>query len=506
MGATKPNNITERYTCILFLLILAAGLYMRFHQYFMGRSLWEDEAHLAISFVRWGHLGLMSPLQNFQTAPILFLWSVETITDIFGFGEKALRAFPFIVSIASLPFFYYFVKSLTNDRLSALIAFLIVALNPTFIYYSAELKPYTIDVSAYMITGYLLFSENWRVRKHRTALLAIFGSFFILTTNTGVVTLFCAGVYRFSKWRFREIQLNKQFFKSLPKDDLIIFITWGLVYSANFFKFILRHPYGAGMRILWRDKFCPPDIFSSDFTQFIRSRIDDTLFTDMFCFTDQYYFGYVITGLLLLAVMAVLYRKQYQILFFTIVPILIHLIASMFKLYPFFYRFILYLLPAFTILLAIGVSTIVQLIKKRWYYIAASPVVVFFCYCCLVNALPKFPIWDREIKPTLDFINKYHPTEKIIITTPWTLYEYYDSVGYAKNNKDFEMIHWGLSSEEYYNHPLIKPIKQNYLLLYSANGFADGYDRVIKDLEANHSILDRFEYKTYAVVEIMPKQ
>jgi hypothetical protein len=158
-------------------------------------------------------------------------------------------------------------------------------------------------------------------------------------------------------------------------------------------------------------------------------------------------------------------------------------------------------LPGVIILVAIGITTIAQLFNQKVYYAIAAPVVIFCCFCCVEKSIARFPSWNREIKPVLNFINAKYPDTKVLITTPWTLYIYYDSVGYAKN-KNFKGIPWFLKPQDYYADSVVSNQHKNYLLLYSVNGFADGYGDVLKDLEANHSIVNKFEYKTYGVAEI----
>src|ERR1043165_8221185 len=95
-----------------FILILFLGLLLRFYQYLMGRSLWEDETHLALNFMSRGFGRLAKPLDYLQGAPILFLWIVKAIVKIFGYGEIAFRALPFISSILTVPLIYYITKQL----------------------------------------------------------------------------------------------------------------------------------------------------------------------------------------------------------------------------------------------------------------------------------------------------------------------------------------------------------------------------------------------------------
>jgi hypothetical protein len=504
MNDNSSKKLSEKIAILVFLLILGIGLYLRFYQHLMGRSLWEDEAHLAISFIDYGYLGLMSPLPNLQTAPIFFLWSVETFSKIFGNSELSLRMFPFIAGIVTLPMFYFMVKELTGNTLTALVAFFIFALNLSFIYYSSELKPYIVDVSVYVMMLYFVCSQHDFIVRHRRRILVISGALAIGYSNVSVVVLACIGLYLVSKWNVSFKKRDKNIFRQLPKADLIVFGIWAVVFLANFFKFIYKHPYGKLMKELWAQTFCPSNVFRSDFSRFMTDRMHDTIFTDMLYFSESYYFPYILLALLVIAVTQIVHSKNFKVLLFTLLPIGIHLVMSMMHIYPFFYRFILYLLPGFIILVAIGVSTIAQLFRQKVYYIIAAPVVVFCCFCCVEKSIAQFPLWDREIKPVLNVINDKYPDTKVLITTPWTLYIYYDSVGYVKN-KNFKGIPWALKPKQYYSDSVVSSMHKNYLLLYSVNGFADGYADVLKDLEANHAIVNKFQYKTFGVAEIKPR-
>jgi uncharacterized membrane protein len=504
MNSTSSKKLYEKIAYLVFLVILGIGLYLRFYQHLMGRSLWEDEAHLAISFIDYGYLGLMSPLPNLQSAPIFFLWSVETFSKIFGNSELSLRMFPFIAGIVTLPIFYFMVKELTGNTLTALIAFLIFALNLSFIYYSSELKPYIVDVSVYVMMLYLVCSQHDFVLRYRRNILAISGALAIGYSNVSVIVLVCVALYLISKWKVSFKKRDKNIFQQLPKADLIVFGVWAVVFLANFFKFIYKHPYGNLMKELWAQTFCPSNIFSEDFSRFMTDRLHDTVFTDLLYFSESYYFPYVLLVVLAAAIVHILVTRNFKVLLFTLLPICIHLIMSMMHIYPFFYRFILYLLPGLIILVAIGVSAIAQLFSQKAYYVIAVPVIVFCCFCCIEKSVARFPSWDREIKPVLNFINTKYPDTKVLITTPWTLYIYYDSVGYAKN-KNFKGVPWFLKPEQYYSDSIVMSMKKNYLLLYSVNGFSDGYSDVLKDLEVNHAIVNKFEYKTFGVAEIKPR-
>lgn len=499
--------VMERVVLFLFYSFLLIGIGLRMYQYLMGRSLWEDEAHIALNFIKFGHLGLMAPLENFQTAPILFLWIVETFCDVFGSGEMSLRAFPLLISLAALPFMFYVARSLTKSSLAAIIAFIVFTLNITLIYFSSEIKSYTVDVSAYIFIPYLLLSSHPYVVRKRTLLLAIAGAVAIICSNASAVILFCAAIYMVTKDQFDESSSEKRklLVLQLSKSSIVIFITWGVVWVINYFRFIHNHPYADGMKSIWSWTFSPRNIFRKPFTDFITARINDTIYTDMLFFTDKYYFPQILTCLVVCSVLTAIIRKQWVLLLFTVLPILLHLGVSMLKMYPFFYRFILYLLPPFIILVSYGVASIINYLPRLLRNTLALPVVAAFCYCCSYISIEKFPSWDREIGPVISYINKNHPDKQILVTTPYTLYSYYMERDVAKN-KHLQPIKWNLKPEQYYSSDSVKSIKSDYLLLYSVDGFADGYGDVLKSLKENGLILQSFEYKTYGVVAVKPKQ
>ncbi|OSZ82738.1 hypothetical protein CAP35_05605 [Chitinophagaceae bacterium IBVUCB1] len=501
---TQPKEILHRVYQILFWLILLTGISLRFYQHLMGRSLWEDEAHIALNFMKFGYIGLMAPLENYQTAPIFFLWSVETFCKIFGPSEVSLRTFPFIVSLLTMPLFYFMVKRLTGNTLTALISFLLFAVNISMIHYASEVKSYTIDVSVYILIVYLLLTDNPFVKKNNPLLLSIAGSLSIVYSNASVVVLFCAALYMIATGWSKSLSENKKtLIVGIPSSQIMVFSSWLIVWLVNYFRFIHNHPYGEGMKQIWSWTFCPTDIFSKEFSEFIKARIDDTIYTEMLLFTDKYYFPQILTALVIFSIVYNVYKKNWTLLLFTILPIVLHLIMSMFKMYPFFFRFILYLLPPFIILVVSGLSAIIQLMPKKLAAVLTVPVCLLFSYCCLSKSVEGFPFWDREIKPVISYINKNYPDKTIVVTTPLTLYTYYMDRGIA-HNKNLIPIKWGLKPEEYYVNEVVKPIHNTYLLLYSVDGFADGYKEVLNSLKAKGLIIKQFEYKTYGVAEVRP--
>lgn len=135
-------NLGERWAAGILLLI---GLALRLRQYLTGRSLWLDEAMLALNIVRRDVGGLFQPLDYDQGAPIGFLLVEKALATLFGDHEFVLRLFPLLTGVAALGLFYLLLRQLTAGigRLTALALF---AVGPALVYYASEVKQYSVDV------------------------------------------------------------------------------------------------------------------------------------------------------------------------------------------------------------------------------------------------------------------------------------------------------------------------------------------------------------------------
>lgn len=140
----KPNSTREN---IAIAIILLAGFILRIRQYLTGRSLWVDEAMLALNIVDRSWVGLLKPLDYDQGAPIGFLLVEKIFNLLLSRNEFALRLFPLLVGLASLWMFYLLLRHFTSGP-GLLITLALFALNPRLIYYSSEVKQYIVDVAA----------------------------------------------------------------------------------------------------------------------------------------------------------------------------------------------------------------------------------------------------------------------------------------------------------------------------------------------------------------------
>lgn len=484
----------------LYIILTIAGVSMRIHQHFCGRPLWEDEAHISLNFVYFGYKDLLEPLAHWQTAPILFLYGVETFTRIFGFSEIALRGFPFIVSLLVYPLFYPFVRDMTKSRFVAILSFTLVTFNAVIIQYSSEVKPYILELDAYILLGFLIVSSNRFVIKYRHALLLFAGAFAVLSANAANVVLICIMAYMIFSWHYsRDKAKRGNLSVSLPVKDLVLMSLWVLVIAFNFYLFIYDHPYSEGMRLYWQHAFLPVKSDSEVVVAYM-DKIYGQVFYSMLMFREENIFDYTLLVIYTIGIIFLIVKRQWRVAIVVILPLLLHFMLSALQYYPIYYRFILYLLPALMILLSIGAKAISKMLNKL-NFIAAAIFVGFVLFFTLQLSLSSFPLVERNIKPVLNYINNKPLDMQLYITTPATLYEFYNRTGKADND-NIHNIEWNVQPDKYYE--ILSEQNSDYLLLCSEDGYADGYGNVINDLKEQGLVADELTYGTYTILHVRP--
>ncbi|MGH2793436.1 MAG: glycosyltransferase family 39 protein, partial [Actinomycetota bacterium] len=126
---------------------IIVGSAVRIQQFLFRRSLWLDEAALAVSIVGRSYGDLLDPLAFGQIAPAGFLWIERFMVGLVGDNEYGLRLFPLLSGIASLVLFHRLSRRVLSPAVAPL-ATILFAITSTAVYYSGEVKPYSSDVLA----------------------------------------------------------------------------------------------------------------------------------------------------------------------------------------------------------------------------------------------------------------------------------------------------------------------------------------------------------------------
>lgn len=152
--------------------ILALGITLRLWHYLARPSLWIDEARLGLNVGARGLAGLLRPLDYDQVAPPLFLLAEKAATGLLGMNELALRLLPLMAGVALL----FLLRSLARQLLSpaeTVVVLVVAAVCPVLVYFSNEVKPYTVDAAA--TAGMVLLARDAAARPSGRKVLVLAG-------------------------------------------------------------------------------------------------------------------------------------------------------------------------------------------------------------------------------------------------------------------------------------------------------------------------------------------
>jgi len=128
-------------------LLLLTGSALRIAPFLLDRSLWLDEAKLALNVVERSPGQLWKPLDYEQAAPVGFLLLEKAAVTAFGERERALRLVPLLAALGALWSFFFVARRWLSPA-ESLLALALFALAQPLVYYATEVKQYSTDVLA----------------------------------------------------------------------------------------------------------------------------------------------------------------------------------------------------------------------------------------------------------------------------------------------------------------------------------------------------------------------
>lgn len=323
--------------------IIALGILLRVREYLGNRSLWLDEANLALNLINKSFLQLTGPLDPEQYAPIGFLWFEKLAVMSMGSGEYALRFFPLIVSCLSLPLFYK-VASYFLDKKSTLLALFLFSISDVVIYYSSEIKQYSFDVFILLILYFFILKLAHEKNLHLKSviLLSLIGSISIWFSHpaifilAGIATVFIGSTYQ--KGHIRKL-LKFLFISSI----------WFISFATSYLMSLKSISTTKELNQFWNWAFAPLPKSVSDLSWY-----KDTLMIFLNDFVAVLFPWIVI--LFSLLGLYFYFRNSKLKLGLLVLPVVFVTIASILHLYPLVERFTLFLVPIFLILFVAGVK------------------------------------------------------------------------------------------------------------------------------------------------------
>lgn len=401
----------------IFYLIIFIGVFLAIYLFILNRSLWHDEASLALNIINKDFLGLTKPLDSIQVAPIGFLFIEKLSVLIFGKNELALRVFPLISFLVSIPFFYLLSNKLVKNNVTALISTSIFSITLSLLRYSSEVKQYSIDVLFTIIILY--YSLTLQLNKNKSLFIyAIIGSIAVWFSNVSIIILFVTGVY----FLYFEGYKNKNY------KILFTFLFWAISFFIYYYLFIHNHPHTEFQITYWKESFLPLNPFSNDFYKFLLRAIND-IYGYLLGFGHFWFIPLLISSGV---IGFILKHRNYTLLYFCLTPIMVHLLLSGLTLYPFSKRLILYITPLIILIYSFGLYHLFEFANKKILRLPnlflILPVLIFFYPIYL-----KFPIKREEMKNSLNYIEKNIKKDE-------TIYVYYSSCNAFDFYKETKII------------------------------------------------------------------
>lgn len=383
--------------------LLLAGFLLRLRQVLMGRSLWLDEAMLSINIVTRSFLGLTEWLEYDQQAPIGFLWLQKISVLVFGNNEYALRLVPFIAGCAALWLMYLIGRRL--PAFAGLTALALFAFSYPLVYYTSEAKQYIVDAAiALGLLALFLHFDQRGLRLRDSLIFGLLGAIAIWFSHPAIFTLAGIGLTLLVK------AIQKKSLSALG-GPLLTGALW-LASFALFYALFLNRSVTADVLLdFWGDAFLPlswraGSWLAASFGNFFRDVAGLQI--------------HVSVGLFLLAAgLIFLFRTNLPLAAALTAPILLVLLASAARAYPFAGRMILFLTPA--VFLAFG--GFVELPGRAIRNPPASAwtrglAAVFLVFLAAQTSLPNFisPVYREHIRPTMEYLrDSYKEGDKIFV-------------------------------------------------------------------------------------------
>jgi hypothetical protein len=389
--AVGKLNAPRAWGGIAAVILLVLGVLLRLRQYLTGRSLWADEAMLALNIVNRGFSGMFQPLEYDQGAPVGFLLVEKLFNAVLGRNEFALRLFPLVVGLLSLWLFYSLLKQATNQA-GLLTALALFALNPRLVYYSSEVKQYIVDVAATVTL--LLFAASFfsgSPRKKDFAWLALAGMIALWFSHPALFVLAGIGL------SLAVLCLQRRDYSGL-RLVLGIGFLWVLEVSFLYVLILKDLSQNAYMREYWQGAFLPVPPWSDPgwFVGAIRQNI-----------SLQFGMPYAVlfVFLLMLAGWAILFSQNRGYAIAVAGILLVTLLAAALQLYPVFERMILFLVPLGLILLGQAVGAFYRWARRYGLAGILSTLLLagFLIYGPLATSIQAFvePKYFEHIRPTM---------------------------------------------------------------------------------------------------------
>ncbi len=374
--------------------LVAVGVVARIVRYLVNRSLWRDEAALAVNLVDRSFGQFAAPLDYDQAAPLGFLWLEKASVVAFGSGEYALRLLPLLAALGAVFVFFKVARELLEPR-EALLALLLFSISEPLVFYASEVKQYSTDVLVCLLIVWPAARIARRgVTPQRLSALALLGAAGLWLSFPAAFV--CGGV----GLALAADPLRRRAGVAALLPLLAIGALWAASFTAEYVVLLRPMRESDFLATAWSNYFAPLP-FSLEGLDWYR-RAFFALFNDPLGLPSVE----IAALLFLVGLMALLQRVPIHALLL-ILPVGLALLASLLHLspfptnasyhladryYPFFGRLILFSVPLLLPFVAAGIARLSQLADRRHQYLGWIAGV-------LLLAMPVYQMFENLFDP-----------------------------------------------------------------------------------------------------------
>jgi Dolichyl-phosphate-mannose-protein mannosyltransferase len=392
----------------LTMAVLLIGAGLRVGQYSMGEVLWYDELALARNLAeRSFHELVTSPLAYAQIAPPGFLLLEKAAITVLGNNEHALRLFPLLSALASLPLFAYVARR-TLTPVAALLAVTLFSLSPTVIGFGSQVKQYSTDVAAGLLMAALTL--RWWERRHRdddavreAALLGAVG-FVAVWLSHATVFVLCG----LSLALVLETILQGERATLWSLAPIVVLWCAGMSGATAWGLQTLSPSTQAYMREYWAEGFMPLPPQSGDDAVWLWRAFRKL-------FQRQLLYPLPAVGVLLmgLGALALTMRRQWSA-FVILAPIAVAVLVSAFDRYPVGERVSLFLLPGILLLVAEGLDRVRSALAVGWRPLGGA-IVAVTAITSAHTLYAYFPLYsDKNIRDVFAYVQGHRQPDDAV--------------------------------------------------------------------------------------------
>jgi len=385
-------------------LLIALGIALRIKQYLHNKSLWLDEAALALNLVSRSFSDLFQPLQYNQAAPIGFLMLEKSALKLGGNNEYVLRLFPLVFGIASL-FLFYWVAGRFLRATAVPLSVGLFAVSEYLVFYSAELKQYSSDVAITLLL--FLLADNviqQKPRRRSMIIIGCVGAMSIWFSHPSVFVL--AGIGTVLAFTFLLSKQPRQLVSAM-----IVGLCWLTSVGVNYIVSLRSIQANSWLQDWWTEYFAPlPPRTFADFKWFY----------DRFFEVFETPLDFRISGVAALAFIVGCYimskEKRWRSSLL-ISPAAVTLLASGVHVYPFYGRLLLFLTPILLLFISEGATEIVEKTRLSSPAIGVVFIALLIIYPLRSGAYAMVrPFYRAEMKPIMKCISgEYHREDLIYV-------------------------------------------------------------------------------------------